>query len=44
MPDVNIIYNNDGAFRMVCGNYDCTKTMILDSVLSGNEHGASFQY
>ena len=41
MPDVNlIIYNNDGAFqRMVCGNYDCTKAMILDGVLSGNEHG-----
>lgn len=42
LPDVDlIIYNNDGAFqRMICGYYNCKKVMILDGVLSGNEHGS----
>ena len=47
-PNFNlIIYNNDGAFqRMVFGRFSCQKIMLLDGVLSGNEHsvnGADFK-
>ena len=44
LPEVDLlVYNNDGAFqRMVGARYKCSKIMLLDGVLSGNEHKAFF--